>query len=251
MTAVITLLTVLSMSFLITKVATIALMHTGLSRESARFQARSAFTGVGFTTTESESVVGHPVRRRIIMVLILLGNAGIVTVIGSLILGFVGAQQVGDWLPRLALLVGGVALLWVISSSRLVDRYLSRLIERALRRWTRLDVRDYANLLHLAGNYRVMELKVEEGDWCAEKRLEELALNREGILVLGIERRHGQYLGAPRGGSRVEPGDTLLLYGRSAAIEALDARPTGEAGAAAHEEAARRQEAVEAREAGG
>jgi len=33
---------------------------TGLSRESARFQARSALTGGGFTTTESEAVVRHP-----------------------------------------------------------------------------------------------------------------------------------------------------------------------------------------------
>ena len=35
---------------------------TGTSSELARFQARSAFTGVGFTTSEAESVVLHPVR---------------------------------------------------------------------------------------------------------------------------------------------------------------------------------------------
>lgn len=54
MTAVLTLLVVILESMVITRIATIALMATGLTRESARFQARSALTGVGFTTSESE-----------------------------------------------------------------------------------------------------------------------------------------------------------------------------------------------------
>ena len=48
MFAVVTLLLVLVLSILITRVATVALTHTGLSRQTARFQARSALTGVGF-----------------------------------------------------------------------------------------------------------------------------------------------------------------------------------------------------------
>lgn len=54
MTAVLTLLVVILESMVITRIATIALMATGMTRESARFQARSALTGVGFTTSESE-----------------------------------------------------------------------------------------------------------------------------------------------------------------------------------------------------
>ena len=75
---IVTLLIIVMLSLLITRIASEALTHTGLSRESARFQARSAFSGVGFTTSESEQVVNHPVRRRILMVLMMLGNAGIV-----------------------------------------------------------------------------------------------------------------------------------------------------------------------------
>ena len=55
--------TVLSLSLFVTQLATIALTYTGLSLEAARFQARSAFTGTGFTTSEAENVVDHPVRR--------------------------------------------------------------------------------------------------------------------------------------------------------------------------------------------
>lgn len=80
------------------RIATIAITYTGLSREAARFQARSALTGSGFTTSESEKVVTHPVRRRIILLLMLLGNAGIVAAISSLILAFLG-QQSGFFYP--------------------------------------------------------------------------------------------------------------------------------------------------------
>ncbi|WP_419175988.1 hypothetical protein [Desulfosediminicola sp.] len=59
MLSIVSLLLVLASSILVTRIATVALTHTGLSRESARFQARSAFTGVGFTTNESEKVANH------------------------------------------------------------------------------------------------------------------------------------------------------------------------------------------------
>lgn len=89
MIAIISLLLVICISILITRIATVALAHTGLSKEAARFQARSAFTGAGFTTHESERVVNHPVRRRIILSLMLLGNAGVVTAVSSSMLTFV------------------------------------------------------------------------------------------------------------------------------------------------------------------
>ena len=67
MTAIFSLLVVLTISFLITRLGTAALTLTGVSHELARLQAVSAFTGVGFTTTESELIVEHSVRRRILI----------------------------------------------------------------------------------------------------------------------------------------------------------------------------------------
>ena len=87
MVAIISLFIVLVMSLLVTRIAAMALMLTGLSRETAVFQARSAFTGVGYTTTESEEIVSHPVRRRIVLILMLLGNLGVGAVI-VLVKGF-------------------------------------------------------------------------------------------------------------------------------------------------------------------
>ena len=115
------------MSILITRFATIALVHTGLFRQAAQFQARSAFTGVGYTTRESERIVGHPVRRRIIMLLMLLGNVGIISVLASLVLAFVDEQAgTSDWVIKIGPLLGGVTILWLLSKSKWVDRALSK-----------------------------------------------------------------------------------------------------------------------------
>jgi hypothetical protein len=46
MAAVVSLLLIIALSLLITRIASVAFVHTGLSREVARFQARSAFSGV-------------------------------------------------------------------------------------------------------------------------------------------------------------------------------------------------------------
>jgi hypothetical protein len=65
--AALSVVAIVAVSWVNLRVATSALVMTGMARESARFQARSAFLGVGFTTGEAESVVDHPVRRRIAM----------------------------------------------------------------------------------------------------------------------------------------------------------------------------------------
>jgi hypothetical protein len=234
MLALISLLVVLSLSLLFTRVATVALTLTGLSRQSARFQARSALSGVGFATHESEKVVNHPVRRRIIMLLMLLGHAGVVTAVASLILTFVNAQGAGSITIRVVALAAGLAALWGIATSQWVDRHLSNLVTHLLKRYTRLEVRDYAALLHLAGEYRISELKVEQGSWLASGALEQLRLQDEGVMVLGITRHSGEFVGAPHGKMHLAPGDVALLYGRARSFEDLSRRPAGQAGQADH-----------------
>jgi len=224
MLAIISLLVVVSISILITRIASIALTHTGLSQEIARFQARSALTGAGFTTTESERVVNHPVRRRIILLLMLIGNVGIVGAMSSLILTFIGQESAVSITMRVVLLVAGLVILWAIAMSQWVDQRLSRFITWALKRYTCLDITDYASLMHLAGEYRIAELQVRNSDWLANKTLAMLKLRDEGIMVLGVTRRNGQYLGVPQASTKLLAGDSLITYGRVSALQDIDHR---------------------------
>ncbi len=234
MAALLSLFLALSFSLVITRIATEALTFTGLSRESARFQARSAFTGAGFTTHESEGVVRHPVRRRIIMLLMLLGNAGVTTVVSALVLSFISARGPEEWVPRFFLLLLGVVGLWIVATNDSINRIIITLTRRALRRWTHLDARDYAGLLRLSRRYSVAELQIEPGDWLADKQLQTTKLRSEGIVVLGIQRSDETYVGAPDGKSYICPGDVLIVYGRTESLTELDSRRAGTEGDRAH-----------------
>jgi hypothetical protein len=233
---VIAFITVLSLSLIVTRIATIALTYTGLSFEAARFQARSAFTGTGFTTSEAEKVVDHPVRRRIIMMLMIARSAGLVTIVISLILSFAGNAEFSR-LVRLGWVVGGTCLLWFLSRSRQLDRLMSSVIRKALKRWTRLDTRDYADLLNIHASYMVTEILVREGDWLSGKALRQARLPAEGVTVLGIYRHNGDYVGVPNKDTEIYPGDTLVLYGRADAIRQLTERQNDPSGQRQHEAA--------------
>jgi hypothetical protein len=239
---IVALLTVLGLSLVITRVATVALTMTGLSEEAARFQARSAFTGTGFTSRETESVMNHPVRRRIIMLLMTIRSAGLVTIILSLLLSFLGSGSETAKLYRLAMLIGGVIILWILAGSKKVEAVMSRAIEWALVRWTDLDVRDYASLLRLSDGYNVMEVHVREGDWVAGKNLRACYLPEEGITVLGIIRNDGTYIGGPKGDTEVYEDDTLILYGQVEKLQELDKRRADFAGDVAHQRAVQQQQ---------
>ena len=242
MGAALTVIVVVLVSIVIIRVASSALVLTGMSRESARFQARSAFLGVGFTTAEAESVVSHPVRRKIAMWLMWSGNVGIVSVVGSLVISFGGG---GPTLGRIAIIVGGLIVLWLIARSPVVERAMSHVIERMLQRFTDVETRDYAGLLHIRGGWTIDELQVEADDWIAGRPLGELGLRDEGILVLGIERADGGYEGAPHGDDVAQAGDVLVLYGRRKRISELDERRRGGEGERAHALAVAEQERLE------
>lgn len=240
MLAIISLLSVLALSFLIVRIGTVALTMTGLSEEVASFQSLSAFSGAGFTTDEAESVLVTTARRRIVKLLIRLGSAGIVTVISSLILSFAGAEQ-QTYRRMVVLVVGLMTLMW-LSGSRWFQSVLTPLIKAALRRTTALDLSDYASLLHIREGYTIAEMEVRQDSWLADRTLAELRLRAEGVSVLGVMRPGGEYIGTPPPQHRFISGDWLLTYGRNSRLQELSHRPRDDA--KAHKSAVNEQQEV-------
>ena len=238
----ISLIVILTLSVLITKIATEALVHTGLSKQAAKFQARSAFTGVGFTTGEAENVVNHPVRRKIILSLMLIGNVGIISAIASLMLTFVNtSQNAQDNLLRIAVITGSMALLWGLSKSKWVERRLVKIINKALEEFSSLTIRDYVELLDLKGDYEITVIEVKDDDWMENRSVGNLQLWQEGINLIGIQRDDGTYLGTPQAETKVTTHDQLILYGRKNTLRNLEKRKQDFAGDQEHEKAVREQ----------
>jgi hypothetical protein len=224
MTGVFAVLAAILVLGLILRVGTVALTLTGVSRDVARFQVRSAFFGAGFTTSESESVMNHPVRRRIVQLLIVWGAVGLTGIVGSSVLTL--TRQDDGVLASLALLLGGFALIYVVFSIQPVDRLLVRVIERLLRRYTDLQTADYDALLRLSADYSVTRLTVRPHGILDGRSLAEFPPS-EGMVLLGIERGDGTYVGAPSIATTVHAGDTLTVYGRDETLGTLTRRQPG------------------------
>lgn len=232
-----TLLLAIAFSVLIVRVASQALVLTGLSEEVAKFQARSALTGTGFTSEEAEYVVNHPVRRRIITTLMILQNAGLITIISTSILSFVDTGGPDETARRFGILAVGLLLLWLLTKSRWLELWMNRMIQIALERWTDLNVVDYYSLLNIEEDYEVMRMRVESGSWLEDQQLRELNLPEEGVSILGIIRPDGSYLGVPRAETTLHAEDVLVAYGLKESLDELRGRIAGTAGDVAHEKA--------------
>jgi uncharacterized protein with PhoU and TrkA domain len=129
-----------------------------------------------------------------------------------------------------------------------MDRFLTQMIRAALTKWTRLEVRDYARLLELDRGYAVAEIEVGPEDWICNHKLSELNLTQEGILVLGVRRAAGNYVGAPYGRTEILLKDVLTCYGPEKILRELPRRPTGTTGDQKHAVAVENQEQIRAKE---
>jgi hypothetical protein len=171
------------------------------------------------------------------------GNAGIITGITSLLLGFVNAES-DQTLRRGVALLAGLVILGVLVRVRTLERILSRFTRWALARWTTLETRDLANLLRFSESYGIIELHARGDDWLVGRPLGQLHLPDEGVVILGIDRHDGGFQGAPTGQTAIEAGDTVIAYGRLDHLQDLDDRHRGVAGDIAHEEAVAEQQEV-------
>lgn len=242
MFAVITFLIVIAIVLTAARVGAVALEATGMARDSAQFQARSALLGVGFTTSEAEDITGHPTRRKIVLWLMTFGNAGIVTAIGSFVLTF-GGTETAQTVQRSGLLLLGTIVLLVSVHTAPADRLITSVTVACLRRFTSLDTRDFAALLRFDSDYAVTELTVHSGEWLVDKRLADLHLTQEGVVVLGIHRRDGSFVGTPTGETHIHADDHVLAYGRSGNLRELATRSAA-GGDKAHADAVDEQRAL-------
>lgn len=218
-----TLLAVL-ISFLFVRGAAIALMMTGLEKKKARFQALSAFSGTGFTTKEAELVINHPVRRKIMSWLMIMGNAGVVTVIVTATSSF--ATSRGFQLPiNVLILVLGIFLIYKIMTHRKIIKKWENFIEKKLIKSPAFEEASTEDLLHFLEGYGLVKKIIREGSPLIGNSISECRLNEKGALVLGIERSMN-WIPIPKAHEKIEIDDRLVVYGPNDVLKELSKFPT-------------------------
>lgn len=198
-------------SFLFVRASAIALMMTGLEKNKARFQALSAFSGTGFTTKEAEFVMKHPVRRKIVTWLMIMGNAGIVMVIVTATSSL--ATSKGFQLPiNLLILVVGIFLIYKIATYKKFTRRWESFIERKLIKSPAFEEAATEDLLHFLEGYGLIKKIISENSPLIGSSLSECKLNERGLLVLGIERGKN-WIPTPKAKEKMQEGDGIIVYG--------------------------------------
>ena len=216
--SLIALLVIATVSLLVVRIGSTALMMTGLTWDTASFQSYSAFFGVGFTTSEAEMVVNHPIRRRIIRTLILFGNVGLTSALASLVVTFVQPKGTGYVFNAIGLIIGGTLAIILITHFSPVQRAADFLIRKSLERAGVVRAMDYDLLLRVKSGYSVSEVDVLASCELAGRTLRESRPADKGSVLLGLLKTDGQVIGAPGASDKVEAGDVITVYGKDDAI---------------------------------
>jgi len=220
MYAVATFLVVAVLTTAFGQMATGALIATGVPPDIAAFQARSAFSGAGFTTTEAENVVNHATRRRIISTTMFAGSLGTPTLVVTVMIGLM-APGPGSTMERSLVAISGIAAVFLAILNRPVRRWLVTIGQRyATRRLIPALSEEPVVLLELGEGFEVEEFRLADDPEETVRGLRGLDQALIGVKVLGI-RRGARFHGEQPVDISLSEGDVLVVYGHRDRLDAV------------------------------
>ena len=208
-------------SFIVVRIGGLALQLTGIEPDVARFQALSAFSGTGFTTTEAERVVRNRTRRRVVTILIILGNAGLVTIIATLVASFTQVSNHEWFFIHLAIILVSIFIFYkLIIGSRLGNRMVQwtrkPLIKRILK-----EAPTFEEIYGAGKGWGVSLVLIKQNSEYAGLTLADIAMEGD-LQILAID-RPDEFVAQPASEDRLGEGDRLVVYGRTKSIKRLSA----------------------------
>jgi len=215
-------------SFLVVKIGAVAFEITGMEKEQARFQSLSCFSGTGFTTSEAELITGHPQRRRIASVLIVLGHAGLVTLIATfanslradiamskITIPFLHSVIPSGLRPFMNLLIIVLAVYTtykILTNTRVATKLTSVLRSHIVKREIVQRV-SFEELVIATGGYGVSSIEVCKDSPVLNKAIVDSDLRSHDITILVIERK-GETIPNPSANTKILLSDRLICFGK-------------------------------------
>ncbi|MFA5423214.1 MAG: TrkA C-terminal domain-containing protein [Phycisphaerae bacterium] len=219
----------LIVSFIVVRIGAIAFQLTGLEWSLAKFQSLSCFTGTGFTTKETEMITGNLQRRKIASILMVLGNAGLVTMIitgASSIRANVLSVLSKRYLPlpeqvseqfaqviNIVIVIAAVAIIYKVFTNRKLTLRLTNFLREKIIKKEFFHKVSFEELVVETGGYGVSRVKVFADSPVLNKTLIEADLRKRDITVLAII-RGGETMPNPGANMAILRGDELVCFGR-------------------------------------
>jgi hypothetical protein len=217
-------------SFVVVRIGAIAFQLTGLEWSLAKFQSLSCFSGTGFTTKESELITGNPQRRRIASVLMVFGNAGLVTMFAaaanaldpeSTILAWFSSKSIlpfpiPSWFIRwfnLAIIVIAIYVTYKIFSNTNLTHKMTRYLRKKIIHRQQTGKVSFEELTVATGGYGVTRLQVNQNCPVLDKSLSEAGLRQMDINLLAIVRGQST-IANPMANVQIKLNDELICFGK-------------------------------------
>jgi hypothetical protein len=221
MVSVLVFIIALVVSWVVVRIGAIAFQITGLEWSLAKFQSLSCFSGTGFTTKEAELITGDKRRRKIATILMVLGNAGLVTLIASAASALNPEHNVVPWLEEnflnapinITVLAAALFLVYKILTNRHITGKLTRYLRKKVIKQELLKPVSFEELLQLTGGYGISRIEVGADSPLIDKTLAESDLRKNDITVLAII-RDNETIPNPSANRRIQKGDGLISFGK-------------------------------------
>lgn len=215
-------------SFVAVRIGAIAFELTGLEWSLAKFQSLSCFSGTGFTTREAELITGHPQRRRIASILMVFGNAGLVTLIATFANTIRPSMSVSElpsfvdvsvppaavpWINLTVVVCVGYLIYRILSRAHILHKFTEYLRSR-IRKSDIIQPVSFEQLMVATGGYGVASVLASEQSSVVGKTLRASGLREEDITVLAVERSGGT-ISNPPADTPIMVGDRLVCFGKT------------------------------------
>ena len=186
MAAATTIAILIMLTVVIVRIAGVIMRLTGLPESIARFQALSALTGTGFTTGESEMIVNYPIRRHVLMALMIIGHLGLVTLASTFIIALTNAHTDGNSLFLQAMIIFfAIVFVLILTLFKPLDTLMCGYAEKILRKTTKLGAENSRPVLQLSDGYSIEEYTIDtDGKFDLNANSNDV----EGLTYLGIRR---------------------------------------------------------------
>jgi hypothetical protein len=219
---------ILFVSFIIVRLGAIAFALTGLGWSLATFQSLSCFTGTGFTTKEAELITGHPQRRRIASYLIVLGRAGLVSMVATFansirpseiiskftipLVHLVVPSNLVPWI-NLGIIIISIYMIYMLFTHTKFAKKITDILRAHILKRSMIKPVSFEELLIATGGYGVSKIEVCQTSPAVNKSISEADMRRHDILILAIERK-GETITNPPPETVILLGDNLVCFGK-------------------------------------
>ena len=114
-----------------------------------------------------------------------------------------------------------IIVLYVLASTGFIRKPMDAVMRYTLERAGVARAMDYELLLNVRHGYCISDFKVAKDHPFAGKALFESRPNDQGIVILGVTRADGNFIGTPSKDEVLDEGDTVMVYGSEEAVDKM------------------------------